>query len=681
MNADGFPVVPVGGHSGHVEADYGDMGGKPADVTDDQSLSQSMSRVAAADGTDISFDPYFATREDANRNQSTTKYNRQPLTLKWEDLKFEVPVGRSATGLPCLKGNEEKGMKTILSGCSGEIRPGGLLAIMGSSGAGKTTLLNLLAGRVTSAKGSQSTGRVLVNGEKRDFSKFRQVASYVLQDDDLFAELTVREQVEFGAMLRLPNTMPVEKKQLAVDRVITELSLSKVANTNIGNELVRGVSGGERKRVSIGTELVTNPSMLFLDEPTSGLDAFNALNVISTLRRLAYNGRTVVTTIHQPRSNIYSMFDMLLLLSQGRVMYFGPAKDAVAYFSALSFHCPAQFNPADYFIDLVSVDSRSPDAEAVTKKRVAVLADKYSNSAPMITEYGEDSEAGSQMIANEADTQLRKRKYQNSWFTEVRYLAVRACKLMVRERTANFSRLGQTIVFSILLGLIWLNAGRSDTAADARSLVGILFFLLINQCFGGAFSIIFVFPLERSVVTRERASGTYRVSSYFFSKTICELPRTFFFNMLFSVILYWMVGLRATAGAFFFFVFAVFITTVTAESMSLAISILAADPQAAAALTPVALIIGVLFGGFFIDGAQIYDWLAWIKWTSLVQYAFVALVENEFEGRDIPGFSFAGNGFSKWENLGFLVLLLVVLRGLGYFFLLKFRAPTFDKTL
>ena len=453
-----------------------------------QTEEATQSRIMAEDGTDISFDPYFATRENVNRNQSTTKYNRQPLTLQWEDLKFEVPVGRSATGVPCLKGNEEKGMKTILSGCSGEIKPGGLLAIMGSSGAGKTTLLNLLAGRVTSAKGSKSSGRVLVNGEKRDFSKFRQVASYVLQDDDLFAELTVREQVEFGAMLRLPNTMPTEKKQLAVDRVITELSLSKVANTNIGNELMRGVSGGERKRVSIGTELVTNPSMLFLDEPTSGLDAFNALNVITTLRRLAYNGRTVVTTIHQPRSNIYSQFDMLLLLSQGRVMYFGPAKDAVAYFSALNFHCPAQFNPADYFIDLISVDSRSPDAEALTKKRVAVLADKHSNSAPLVTEYGEDSEMGSMAKLGEpTDTvmEMRSTKYQNSWVTELRFLAVRAFKLMVRERTANFSRLGQTIVFSILLGLIWLNAGRGDSSDDARSLIGILFFLLINRTLFG----------------------------------------------------------------------------------------------------------------------------------------------------------------------------------------------------
>lgn len=448
--------------------------------------------MAADDGTDIAFDPYFATRENMDR-PSSTKYNRQPVTLQWEDLKFEVPVGRSATGLPCLKGAEDKGMKTILSGCSGDIRPGGLLAIMGSSGAGKTTLLNLLAGRVTSAKGSRSSGRVLVNGARRDFSTFRQLASYVLQDDDLFAELSVREQIEFGAMLRLPNTMPVEKKQLAVDRVVAELSLTKVANTNIGNELVRGVSGGERKRVSIGTELVTNPSMLFLDEPTSGLDAFNALNVISTLRRLAYHGRTVVTTIHQPRSNIYSMFDMLLLLSQGRVMYFGPAKDAVAYFSALNFRCPAQFNPADYFIDLISVDSRSPDAEALTKKRVAVLADRYSTAAPMIADYGEDAEGGSHTglaVGGGGDggvdsSQLRQTKYQNSWFTELRYLAVRAIKLMVRERVANFSRLGQTVVFSILLGLIWLNAGRGDTPQDARSLVGILFFLLINRTWRG----------------------------------------------------------------------------------------------------------------------------------------------------------------------------------------------------
>jgi len=142
-----------------------------------------------------------------------------------------------------------------------------------------------------------------------------------------------------------------------------------------------------------------------------------------------------------------------------------------------------------------------------------------------------------------------------------------------------------------------------------------------------------------------------------------------------------MVGLRATVSAFFFFVLVVFITTVTAESLALAISILAADPQAASALIPVALIVSVLFGGFFIEGDQIYDWLVWIKWTSLVQYAFTALVMNEFQGRDIPGLVVPSNGFTKWENVAFLALILLVLRGLGYFFLLKFRAPTFDKTL
>lgn len=589
--------------------------------------------------------------------------------------------------------------KPILHGISGYVRAGTMLAVMGSSGAGKTSLLNLLAGRITTSKGARASGEVLVNGQERDYNSFKRLAAYVLQDDDMFAELTVEEQLTYAALLRLPPSMPRDKKMRRVQRVIQELGLSKARNTMVGNQLMRGISGGERKRLNIGTELVTDPSLLFLDEPTTGLDSFNALNVMTSLRQLATNGRTIVTTIHQPRSSIFALFDQLCLLSEGRVMYFGPASDAVSYFAALNFHSPLHFNPADFFLDLLSIDPRSVEREVSTKARVDYLGDKFSThaltapTAAVHVESGPDIEAGESgevvdssgnaLSDGENRVEFREKDFQTSWVNEFTVLCSRSVKLAFRERAANVARLGQVIFFGIVLGLIWLNNGRSKKIEEVISIPGILFFVVINQAFGGVFSVIFGFPLERSIVTRERAANTYRTSSYFLSKTFTDIPKTLFFNTLFSVILYWMVGLRSSADSFFVFILVVFLTSFLAESLSLAVSILAGDAQAAAAIIPVFVVLALLFGGFFINSEQLDGWIDWAKYLSFVYYAFNALVKNEFKNDGTPTsaavFEQNYNSLSLGENLLALVAILVTFRLMGYAFLQYLRGPKFLK--
>lgn len=560
-----------------------------------------------------------------------------------------------------------------------------MLAVMGSSGAGKTSLLNLLAGRVSTSKGAKASGSVFLNGEARNYNKFRKLAAYVLQDDDMFAELTVEEQLTYAALLRLPSSMPREKKLMRVQKIIQELGLGKVKDTMIGSQIVRGISGGERKRVNIGTELVTNPSLLFLDEPTTGLDSFNALNVMTALRQLALNGRTIISTIHQPRSSIFALFDQLCLLSEGRVMYFGPAKDAVAYFSALNFKSPSQFNPADFFLDLLSVDPRSAEREANTKARVEYLGDRYAAQAtPIAIEAPGVPDMEAPPVEEENDSndkvQLRETMFQTNWFNEFRVLCTRALKLAFRERAANGARLGQVIFFSILLGLIWLNNGRKESLPERQSLAGVLFFIVINQSFGGVFAVIFGFPLERSVVTRERASNMYRTSSYFLSKTATDLPKTLFFNTLFSIIVYWMVGFKQTAGAFFIFILVIFLTSVLSESLAIAVSIMTGDAQTAAGIIPVFIILALLFGGFFIESGELDGWISWAKYLSFIFYAFNALGHNEFPGRPhaeeiLPTF----NDMSITENILALLAILLIFRLIGYLFLKFLRGPKFLK--
>ncbi|KAE9404292.1 hypothetical protein BT96DRAFT_973299 [Gymnopus androsaceus JB14] len=251
--------------------------------------------------------------------------------------------------------------KVILSGISGAVKPGQLMAIMGASGAGKSTLLDILARK---SKRGAVGGEILVNGRVVTDEQFRAVTGYVDQEDTLMSTLTVYETVLYSALLRLPREMSEEAKKFRTLETMHELGILGIKDMRIGQSGHRSISGGEKRRVSIACELVTSPSILFLDEPTSGLDAFNAYNVVESLVSLAKNyNRTVIFTIHQPRSNIVALFDQLLVLALGRVVYSGEFGRCGDYFARIGKPCPPGFNIADYLIDLTvqsGIDSRSP---------------------------------------------------------------------------------------------------------------------------------------------------------------------------------------------------------------------------------------------------------------------------------------------------------------------------------
>ncbi|KAK0538875.1 FAD-dependent urate hydroxylase [Tilletia horrida] len=270
----------------------------------------------------------------------------------------EVPAAVSSS--------TKKHNKQILRGVTGGVKPGQLLAIIGASGAGKSTFLDILARR--NKRGAVS-GLILVNGRQVPDSAFKHISGFVDQEDTLMPTLTVYETILYSALLRLPRDMSFAAKQFRVLETMDELGLLHVRDSRIGDSAAgkRGISGGEKRRVSIACELVTSPSVLFLDEPTSGLDASNAYNVIESLSALARDfNRTVVFTIHQPRSNIVGLFDQILLLSQGRAVYSGPFDECVPFLRSIGKPCPDGFNVADYLIDLTAAaaagDSGPPSA-------------------------------------------------------------------------------------------------------------------------------------------------------------------------------------------------------------------------------------------------------------------------------------------------------------------------------
>ncbi|KAI8612755.1 hypothetical protein BC830DRAFT_1220204 [Chytriomyces sp. MP71] len=240
--------------------------------------------------------------------------------------------------------------KEILKGVSGTIQAGRMTAIMGPSGAGKTTFMNVLMGKAT-----RTSGSLKINGAIAEMQQYRKIIGYVPQDDVMIEELTVRENIRYAARTRLPDSWSNGDVDSHVDAILTALNLNHVAHSRVGNTLVRGISGGQRKRVNIGMELAAAPLSVFLDEPTSGLDSTAALDVTNILHSISRLGLTVVAVIHQPRVEIFETFDDVLMVAPGGLTaYFGPIAGAQAYFESIGFSFRSNANVADTLMDILS---------------------------------------------------------------------------------------------------------------------------------------------------------------------------------------------------------------------------------------------------------------------------------------------------------------------------------------
>eukprot|EP00918_Siedleckia_nematoides_P016312 GHVU01035060.1.p1 GENE.GHVU01035060.1~~GHVU01035060.1.p1 ORF type:complete len:407 (-),score=103.19 GHVU01035060.1:1264-2484(-) len=252
---------------------------------------------------------------------------------------------------PCCKSTDN--YRRILDDVSGEIYPGDLIALMGASGAGKSTLLNVLSRRI-----SDNNGDVFFNDKPATSrGEFNDISCFIQQEDVFFGSLTVKEQLDTQAALRI-GPKNEELRLQRVERLMTAFGLTKAQNNRVGNIAMgaaRGISGGEKKRLAIACELMTNPSVIFADEPTSGLDSAMAESAVGVLKILADNGRTIVTTIHQPSASVFEMFNKVLLLAEGRMIYFGDRLGAIEWFSRMGQPVPPYTNPADHFIEVLAV--------------------------------------------------------------------------------------------------------------------------------------------------------------------------------------------------------------------------------------------------------------------------------------------------------------------------------------
>uniref|UniRef100_A0A674NCH1 Broad substrate specificity ATP-binding cassette transporter ABCG2 n=1 Tax=Takifugu rubripes TaxID=31033 RepID=A0A674NCH1_TAKRU len=556
-------------------------------------------------------------------------------TVSFHDIRYKVQLRGG------ILGKKESSGKEILTDLNGIMRPG-LNAILGPTGSGKSSFLDILAARKDPAGLS---GEVLVDRAPQP-PNFKCLSGYVVQEDVVMGTLTVRENLRFSAALRLPSSVPQSEKEARVNHLIKELGLTKVADSKVGTQVTRGISGGERKRTSIGMELIIDPSVLFLDEPTTGLDASTANSVLLLLKRMASQGRTIIMSIHQPRYSIYRLFDTLTLLVSGKMVYHGPAPNALDYFANIGYLCESHNNPADFFLDVINGDSISAtipktsdgsfnerpyqvsvlDFEELSSSRQSIeerLVEEYKNSS-----YANNTRDELDRILQEKEcfpcTKSRTITYNSPFFHQLRWVLKRTFQNLMLNPQTSVAQVGVHIFLGLVVGAIFF--GVQDNQSGIQNRMGALFFITTNQCFSTV-SAAELFIIERKLFVHEYISGYYRVSVYFLAKILSDITMRTITSVIFSSIVYFLIGLKSTASAFLVFTLTVTLVAYTATAMTMAISADQSVVGLASIFMTITFVFMMIFSGLLVNLPSIKDWLAWLKYFSIPRYGLAQYLE------------------------------------------------------
>ncbi|XP_039026555.1 ABC transporter G family member 10-like [Hibiscus syriacus] len=533
---------------------------------------------------------------------------KPPYRLETRNLSYKLstPFEDYFRWIFCSGRNRDRPAKFILKGVDCEARPGQITAIAGPSGAGKTTLLEILAGKIPPCE--VSSGEVLVNGKPIDVKHFRRVSGYVTQDDALFPLLTVEETLRYSALLRLPGGR--KEAGSRVKGLLKELGLEHVASSRIGYGSNNGISGGERRRVSIGVDLVHDPAVILIDEPTSGLDSASALHAVTLLKSMALNqGKTIVLTIHQPGFRILELFDRIVLLSNGFVVHNGELNLLEDRLKLADHRIPRHVNVLEFAIDVV---------ETLTVSNPGTLS---------------NINHGGRRIRSPIDLERKLIVYPNSRFDEVLILGQRFCSNIFRTKQLFATRVIQALVAGFVLGTIYFNVGNDKGSTALQTQTGFfaftLTFLLSSTTEG-----LPIFLQERRILMRETSRGAYRVSSYVLANTIVFLPFLLLVGLLFTSPVYWLIGLRRdTVDGFLYFSLVVWMVLLMSNSFVACFSALV--PNFIMGNSVIAGLMGsfFLFSGYFIAKDKIPNYWVFMHYLSLFKYPFECFMINEFGGK------------------------------------------------
>lgn len=583
------------------------------------------------------------------------------MFLTWKDLWVTAPDQRNGT-------------HPILQGLTGYAEPGRMLAVMGPSGCGKSTLLDALGGRLNSS--TQQKGEILINGRKQPLSFG--TSAYVTQDDTLITTLTVREAVCYSAQLQLPESMSKSEKKERAEATIREMGLQDARDTRIGGGSTKGLSGGQKTRVSICIEILTRPKLLFLDEPTSGLDSAASYHVMNRIAKLAqHDRRTVIASIHQPSSEVFELFHNLCLLSSGKTVYFGLRSGAEQFFASNGFPCPTLTNPSDHYLRTINKDFKldieqgghGMNAEEV----IETLVKSYESSLMRHQVWWQVSKISGKNVGGN----LGRNGSQASFITQSIVLTKRSFVNMYRDLGYYWLRLAIYIALCLCVGTIFYDIGSTYGSIQARgSMLMFVAAFLTFMAIGGFPS----FVEDMKVFGRERLNGHYGVAAFVIGNTFSSIPYLLIISLIPGAIAYYLVGLQKSFEHFAYFASVLFACMLLVESLMMIVASIV--PDFLMGIVTGAGIQGVMMlnGGFFRlpDDLPKPFWRYPMYYISFHKYANQGFFKNEFEGLMFPN-QMAGSptiggeeilrnywqvemGYSKWVDLAILLGMVVIYR-------------------
>ncbi|KAF2150300.1 putative ABC transporter [Myriangium duriaei CBS 260.36] len=536
-------------------------------------------------------------------------------SFAWKDITVTV------------KARDTKQPKVLLDNVSGIARAGELLALMGPSGSGKTTLLNVLANRVATIEADIRAG-IYLNGASVDPSITREIAAYVEQDDALVGSLTVSETLDFAARLSLPKSISKDERLERIKSLLDAFGLRAQASTLVGTPIRKGISGGQKRRLSVAAQLITSPKLLFLDEPTSGLDSAAAFEVISFIRAIAKRYRLIViASIHQPSTATFSSFDKLLLLSQGHTAYSGSVTGVQQFFGDCGFPVPAFMNPAEFIIDYVNTDFNLDEGD---KTRQLDLIKSNWTMSQLREEC--DTELSKEFAGNRANGCSIDFQEPHASPIDVQLALISRSYIKSRRDIIAYGiRVAMYMGLAIMMGTVWLRLAPKQE--NIGSFINAIFF-------GGAFmsfmavAYIPAFLEDRALFIKERANGLYGPAAFMVSNFVIGLPYLFIISLLFSIIAYWLSNFRPTGQAFFTWVMWLFLDLIAAESLVVLVTSVVPLFVVALAVTAFANGLWMCTNGFLVPPQQLNSfWYYVFHFIDYQAYVFQGMMINEFTDR------------------------------------------------
>lgn len=521
--------------------------------------------------------------------------------------------------------------KSILRESWGEVLSKRMTCIMGPSGSGKSSTLNFLSGRLTSNSTVKVDGKVLIDNKVYSPVNFKSAIGYVSQENFIHSLTTPRLALEFSVMMRFTQDKELTKK--LVDGILESLELVECADTLIGSEAMKGISGGQRKRTMIGVELITKPKILFLDEPTSGLDSFSAFKCMEVIKNLLLNKEEeiiIIATIHQPSSQVFHLFDDIIFMRDGRTLYCGDLQGILPYFSRFGYHCPIIQSPDNFVMFLCCEEPYEKFIKSKIFMQCSFSSSLDNDDSNVTVLANEGHDISRILLADEMPAFYRDKVGKANFLTQVHELVKREVFLILRDRSQIRMRFVAPFIMSLLMSLVYSDVGTTNMAnAQLRTThSNAIKLIMVTSMIRSALPTIVKFVSERTIFLYEYSRGSYSILAYFIGTAIVEVILAFIQSVLQYALIY---NIMALQGDFITLVFASVALCMATASLGILTGALIDDEKAVNECFPVIILPQLLYSGLFINLSDIHDFLRWAEYLCILKYGIDIGISTEFD--------------------------------------------------